>query len=617
MSDIVIAPAARIDRARLTALTGKGTHSVLYLGTSYSHYMSVREALPAGWTMIEPGALLNAAADRMRDFFVNLDSHVWPKDKDRTAWDATRLGERGPLASPLMLNLSRLAMFVDVTARPGRHLVIGDDVTQCRLWAEEAQRRGHTVAWLGAVFEPLRALTRLLASVRRRAAIVRRFGSRKWALARARRRHPLPLDALRAADVMVTIWGRTNTFPEGSLENEANYGALPKLLRQAGYSPAYLVYPLYTLPFGEVLANAMQASDPVVFIEDLISWRSILTSAFVGLGIPAHLQPASVLGFDAGGVLRAEAERDRESAAMSEAWLLRDVGARLSALGVAPEFLLHLYEAQPWEKMLARGFRDHLPRTKIVGVQHSPFAYTYISFFPSARSIVERATVDLILTSGPNYARWFSEAGVPDDQVGVVGAIRYDGVAAGPSEPSSSILCCTGIDLDEAIELASKAAVATRGLGRRLVINFHPVTDETFRSTLRAEVKRAAGAHADHIVFSTATIRELLSEVGTVLYTTSAACFEAVQAGRAAIYVGRDLQLDYDKLPDPIAQRCRSVGELQDLLRQSNLGRLRAQSPEALRPWLGRVVDAGSLAAMLKARPATESRKQATLRGVG
>jgi len=118
-------------------------------------------------------------------------------------------------------------------------------------------------------------------------------------------------------------------------------------------------------------------------------------------------------------------------------------------------------------------------------------------------------------------------------------------------------------------------------------------------------------------VFSTATIRELLSEVGTVLYTTSAACFEAVQAGRAAIYVGRDLQLDYDKLPDPIALRCRSVGELHDLLRQSDLASVRKQSPEQLGPWLGRVADAGSLAAMLKAGPATESRKQATLRGVG
>jgi hypothetical protein len=88
-------------------------------------------------------------------------------------------------------------------------------------------------------------------------------------------------------------------------------------------------------------------------------------------------------------------------------------------------------------------------------------------------------------------------------------------------------------------------------------------------------------------------MRELLERVATVLYTTSAACFEAVQAGRRAIYVGRDVVLDYDKLPDNIAVRCRSVDELRDLIKQrQTTGR---QSAAALASWLEPVIDPASL----------------------
>src|SRR4029078_480189 len=128
--DIVIAPAASIDGATLTALAARGSFSVLYLGSSYAHYSSLRAQLPAGWSMQTPGPQLNAAAMRMRDLFINLDSYLWPQDRDRAAWDMTRFGERGPLASPLMLNLAHLTVLADALATRGPHLIVGDNVAE-------------------------------------------------------------------------------------------------------------------------------------------------------------------------------------------------------------------------------------------------------------------------------------------------------------------------------------------------------------------------------------------------------------------------------------------------------------------------------------------------------
>jgi hypothetical protein len=295
--------------------------------------------------------------------------------------------------------------------------------------------------------------------------------------------------------------------------------------------------------------------------------------------------------------------------------LLREIGRQLARLGMAPDILLHLYEGQPWEKMLTRGFREHVPGTRIVGVQPAPFARNYISFFPSQRAIAEGAIPDLFLVNGERYADWLSEAGVPAERVGVVGALRYEDAVDFTRPPGIRILCCTGIDLDEAIELASKATLAAKGLGRPLLINYHPVTDEEFRLAMRAAVMRAAGPNADHVTFSTAPMRELLDTAGTVLYTTSAACFEAVQAGRTAIYVGRDLQLDYDKLPDALALRCRSVTELRALLEKSDLAETSAQSPRALGQWLGAVIDAERLATLLMPSANARCSKQAAMRG--
>jgi hypothetical protein len=193
------------------------------------------------------------------------------------------------------------------------------------------------------------------------------------------------------------------------------------------------------------------------------------------------------------------------------------------------------------------------------------------------------------------------DAGVPAARVGVLGATRYEG-AQKLIPRGTSIVCCTGIDFDEAVELAMKAVRATAGLGRRLIINYHPITDDAFRAALRAQVQQALERETGPITFSTASVRELLRDAADVLYTTSAACFEAVQAGRRAIYVARDLQLDYDKLPAAIAVRCRSVEELRGVLATSEqLARYAERSME-LRDWLGPVVGAATVKELLLGR---------------
>ena len=601
----------------MSALAATGSFSVLYLGDFYSRHETLRDHLPSGWAELIPGPLLNGAAGRLRDLVINLDSLVWPADRDPALWDATRLGERGPLTSPLMINLCRLLVFVEAIAMNERLLVIGDDVAQCRIWMAEAHKRGRSVTWLGPTAEPLKALRRAIRIGKRRAAFVARFAMRKLQLAWLRRRHRLPREALRKCQLLLTVWGRRDTFPDNApIAREANFGALPDLLNKAGFRVGYLVYPIYTQTFKDVAVNALASVEPTILVEDLIPWSAIFKCALAGLGFATQVGELHVDDIDATSVLHIEADRERELAFCSEALLLRHAGRQLTKFGIHPDMLMHLYEAQPWEKMLARGVREGMhSSTRIVGVQHAPFSKEYISFFPSQQSL-SQSVPDLLLVAGEGYQRWMHEAGFPLERIGVLGAVRYHDVGPRSLTARDAILCCTGIDLDESLELATKAALATVGLNRSLVVNFHPVTDEVFRSMVRNEVLTAVRGRSGHIKFSTASVRNLLDETSVVLYTTSAACFDAVLSGRTAIYVGRDLALDYDKLPDTIALRCRSVEELRDLLSKPDLHAMSPQSSAALKDWLAPVVDAETLRSLLTNEAGMERGEPLARRGV-
>ena len=626
-SQIVFVPVNALDAARIASLARSGSFIVCYLSSSYAGWAQLHERLPSEWSMPTPGPALNRAAERLRDAVINLDEQAQPAGLSDFEWQASLLAERGPLVSTLMLNLARLVVFIEWVAQPGRHLVVVDDLAFGTLLLREAQLRNWNAGWLapGRKFglrDRAVALGEWLASfvdgARRRASVVRRFLVRKLVLAGQRQRRPLRLEELRKADVLLVVWGRADTFSQdGMLSNEFNFGRLPSLLRQAGFAVAYLAYPLtYVSPFGAIAANVLAAQEPVALIEDFIPWWAILPASIRGLTFPRRLGRLSVLGIDATEVLRLEARRDRRLAVNAEACLLAHVGRRLARRAVRPELVVHLYESQPWEKMLAFGVRKHLPTARIIGVQHSPFAWSYLSFFPSRRNIARAALPDLLLTCGEGYAQWFRDAGVSSARVGVVGAVRFENVACPAVARGQAVLCCTSIELDEAVELATKAAAATAGLGISLLINFHPVTNEAFRTSVRDAVCKAALA-SEHVTFSPLSMRDLLEQSSVVLYMSSAASFEAVAGGRVAIYVTRDLALDYDKLPNEIALRCNSRESLRETLGHPAAATHR-QSPTALEYWLAPVINASELRRLLTApagapaAPRTDGRRTRT-----
>jgi len=593
----VVLPFSEASPLVLSRLAQCGAFPVLYLGSSFVEFTALSRLLPDGWTLLSTGKCLNAAADAMRGAIIDLDAAVLKPDAPRTWWDATHIGERNPLASTLMLNLARFAALREALERHDRCLVLSDDRALCRLLHAEIQRLGHRAGWavpgrrlpLG---EKLRAggwvLRCVVRGFRVRLRGLIEFVRRRSTLRRLRRRYPLPLAQLAVSDVLFVSWARVTGFaPGAALPDDPYLPHLADALAAAGLRVAYVMRALPGVPNYNALAcGAFACPTPVLLLEELVSAGEMFAAAIASLFLPIWLPHTTVAGQEVTALLRHEAWSELGSWDCISAYTYRAACRRIAALGVKARVLVHPFEHQPWEKLLYAGVRRWLPGCRLVGVQHSPFAWNYLSLFPSRREIESGLIPDQLLVSGEGYAAWFQQAGFPADRLVVIGAPRHERLQSNTRADGTEILCCTGIELAESIELAAKAILASHALGHSLVINYHPVTDGVFRRALQETVERIVGGKPAHVRYVDAPASTLLGSAGVVLYSNSAAAFDALLADKSVIYVGRDVDLDLDKVPDGLSVQCTSIEDLQEALRGTLASMKRNQGEVALSKWL-------------------------------
>lgn len=611
----VILPLAMADTAAFARLARHGEFAVLYLGSSFADFLALPQLLPEGWTLLPVGERLNTAAAAMRQAVIDLDAAVLKTGAPRAWWDATHLGERNPLASTLSLNLARLAVLREALERHERCLVLCDDRALGWLFHAEIVRLGHKAGWMTPdrrlpLSERLRATGWVLRAFARGMRVRLRglieCGRRRSVLRAVRRKHPLPLSQLSRADVLFVSWSRAESFPSGASMPDDPY--LPRLAEAAaavGLSAGYLMRALPGVSdYPALVRKALACATPVLLLEEFVSAAAMFGAAIRSLSLPFRIPRVVLAGQDITALLRYEAWRELSSWDAVFAYAHQAACHRLSALGVRAKTVIHPFEHQPWEKFLRSGVRRWLPGCRVIGVQHSPFAWTYLSLFPSHREIESGSVPDELFVVGEGYAKWFRDVGFPPHQLAVIGAPRYERAGLAMRVGGRNVLCCTGIELGEAIELAAKAVLASRGLERPLVINYHPVTDAAFRQTLREAVARIVDGDQAHVQYVDASAGELLSDAAVVLFCTSAAAFDALLAGIPAIYVGRDVDLNLNKVPDRLAATCTSVDDLREAIRAALASAQVGRSSAALSQWLAPFNAAAFTAALSSRSPA-------------
>ena len=546
--------------------------TVWYFGESYANWIDLIARLPAGWRPAPVGTVLNRWAQALGEELRNIDATL--EIGDAVDWVASGIGCRGRYETPLVLMACRYAAFIEAMESGGRHVAVVSDTSFGRLLLRAARSRGWTAWWERPGGRPPWPVREAWAHARelvvgRLAGMLRTF-RQLLILRRLRRRHPLERETLRQADTVLVLWGRATTFrPDGKLGQEGYFGRLPELLESRGSHLAFFVNPLVWMDsYQTIVGNTLLSGAPVMLIEDAITIGDVVRAALRSLRPPARTTAARRGNPDLTPVLRLALAYETRRQAPRAAHLLPKLGPFLRELGMRPRRLIHLYEGQPWERSLRAGLRQALPETAAIAVQHMPFPPLYLNFIPSRREIEDGGLPDRLLVLGPVFADFFRALGLPEAMVVVGGAARFEAITTlgGGDRPAASdtVLCCAGVDWEESHELVDKAAQAVMRLpGLRLLVNFNPLADLRLKTAVRRFVLgRLPADCVSRIDFSDLGVRELVGRASLVIYCDTNAAFEAFAAGLALIFVERDYGLDYNKLPDGWARRCRSVDEI-------------------------------------------------------
>ncbi len=561
-----------------------GDRSLWYFGRDYRRYARLAAAVGAG-RMFHVGAALNEVATRVRPEILAIGRHI-ASGRCRLSWAASDMAELNPATSDLHLDICRGIALLDAARAGGDHLVVVDDPTLGRALADLCGRAGVAARWLGPPRSTLRALRDVL---RRHAMLLRDH----WRQRRLMRRKHADGAGGAAPDLCLLTWVDQRTFANGSvLETDRFFGALPAWLRAAGMRFSWLGNPLGPIePLADAAAGARCVERLDLTAALLDAW-SLLRAYAVWLALPFALRRRSVIaGVDVTPLVRrAQAIEMRSPRVMFAAQFL-GLARGLKRRGLAPRALLYTFENQPWEKMMLAGFRQALPSTMLVGVQHAEIAAGQLGIHPSPDQWRDGTAPDRLVTIGEAFRDRLIAHGAPPERLVVGGALRYPDILAAPhqarrdrrSAPRRVLAACP-MDFQEALELTCRAVIATAGLDDVvLIVNFHPMVDEPFRASIRERVEQTAESR--HVSFAEESAQALLPEIDVLLYNSSSTSFEAAAAGVPAIFVASEIGLDLDPMSGQGGMCCRDTGELREslvrLLRDEELRRAGVAAAQA------------------------------------
>ena len=570
---IAIADQREMDSAALaTAMERKGLSSWIYLGEDTTWRVRAEAALPPGIRRLSLAGQLDQVSQDLRQPYLELIGSLSARNSGFSWWSSELAAK-----NPYTFLFTRICLL----AAARRLVEEGSTLPGCMVCSTPAIARGareilgcRGIAH-GTLHAPPGSRLAHLASPPGRAAL-RSFMDRFPVLPPAGNLSPLyreyldtrleyrryilgehpaggtppPFYGEKAVLFLTWIDGR-NFAPDGSYR-DPNFGPLPRLLAEKGYSVAYLGRVLPTLPFRAAVEKLAGCGEQVYLPEmflgpgDRASCRRAAARFSPTLPVDVSLGEIPVAGF-----LREVVEENRRVHA--ETLLYRPLVRRMAESGITPARIIHTCEGHSWEAALAWAVREHLPGTGITGYDNVTFSRMVTSMYPAPGEFGTRPLPDRIVTNGPLSCRVLRREGWPPDRVTAGCGLRHTylwdrpggAAAVPPGDPGLlRVLVATAIGLGDAVELVAKAVEAFGGVpGYQLVLKCHPLVSIP-------EVKGILGDRLarENVRFSQDPLDRLLPASDLLLYTYTTVCFEALRYGVAPVFVLSENSVNMDKL---------------------------------------------------------------------
>jgi hypothetical protein len=224
-----------------------------------------------------------------------------------------------------------------------------------------------------------------------------------------------------------------------------------------------------------------------------------------------------------------------------------------------PQIVVWPWENHSWERDFVRAAREVGTRT--IGYQHSVVGPQMLNYGPGSNPDGLESVPDRILCTGPATRRQLAEWGVPEQRLGVGGALRIPDVPPICPDAKGPVFLALPFDAETARQMVA-AARALTGRGYRFLVKDHPMTPFQFTST--DDLQRTDKPFFEHsglkaLVFSATTVglEAALAGLPTIRFRPEGRIALNILPTEVDLLVAdaAGLEAALDKAPPPVLDR--------------------------------------------------------------
>ena len=547
-----------------------GSNNVWNFCNNYNRGSGLSINPPPGLSINNIGNLINKKANLIRNNFINIDENI-TTGLFYDSFLASSMGEGNPYLNDFFLNLCRALVLLDIAEKKNNHIILVDDIYLGDALIQTCLLAGVRAKW---AFQPTKHnSTRFYQKCRTLGSGLQTM-LKKWYLGK-KLKTSSPMIS-QSNPIWLMNWTNDNTFSaEKPDKGDSFYGTIPYEIEKSVGSITWLANPMsWLISNNKILESTNRPVNNIFYVFESITLKTVFRSIFFWLMFPLSIRNKLVLcDKNLSPIISYTISKEHTYPQIMSALLYADIGRTLAKHKIQPETLIYPYENQPWEKILLRNFRKFCPTTKLIGMQHTPFADNYVSCIPSLKQGQNNILPDILVTIGKDFHNRLIHYSIPKNKLEIGGYFRNPKLAkplkfnSNPTAKRPIILVSCPMNHRDSVELIEKTTRATSSIkNAQIYVNFHPMYGQNMIDDILRNIDHH-GANT-HVKFVKGLASEWLKKCNVLIYNSSGTVFEAVRLGVPSIYLGPENGIDMDKMPGGSMLKCRTSEELEKIIRK-------------------------------------------------
>lgn len=521
------------------SLQNKNLENCFYVGSNYATFKAMKNL---GVCSLQPFYL--TSINKIKDTLINLDSYV----DNNLIGNLSDTANYNRYVSNLVDYFVKAAIIIDLIEKYKKINLIVDSNEQAQVFSKFLNANNYICQVGSKRFIFISNWISYLKFIKVRFSAINYDIMMILSLRKIRAKLKQPFNfAKQNKDVFLFSWINVSSFEQDSFWQANSYfGRFPDFMRKIK-NVGVLGKIIYgSSDYKSIFEKAIQNCPYIVFIQDYINVFDVLK---------AHFEHCKLLyngninlkldGIDFSSILQFSLHKDLWGVNFSQAIIHYQAFKRfLSLINKDKMQIFYPFENQAWERALLLAKSNCKNNIRCIAYQFFPIPVNLlIQYFSNLKS-KSNLLPDQICTSDLISHQEFVSQNL---NVYKLASFRYEKqLNLNPNLEvnfnKKIILCATFLDKDESVELALKSAEATKDIGFNLWINFHPLISAELKNNI-ADMLRIYS----HVKICDSNIKNLLLDVGLVLYNASSICYDAILHGIPCVYVKSDIQIDLNR----------------------------------------------------------------------